>query len=100
MIWRRKIERFIESVKDLQELITEFDEGLWAGLVDSMTVHRKDRIVFGLRAGWRLRCKQKWIALLDYDDLTGLDALWQVTQMIDQITDKGLCCYGELIPVP
>ncbi len=29
MIQRMKIERFIESVKGLPELITEFDEGLW-----------------------------------------------------------------------
>ena len=46
-----QIERFIESVKDLPELITEFDESLWAGLVDSMTVHGKDRIVFRLTCG-------------------------------------------------
>ena len=51
MIRRRKIERFIESVKDLPELITEFDESLWAGLVDSMTVYAKDRIVFRLTCG-------------------------------------------------
>ena len=35
MIRRRKIERFIDSVKGLPELITKFDESLWAGLVDS-----------------------------------------------------------------
>ena len=57
MIRRRKIERFIESVKDQPELITEFDESLWAGLVDSMTVYAKDRIVFRLTCGWRLKCK-------------------------------------------
>ena len=51
MIRRRKIERFIESVKALSELITEFDAALWAGLVDSMTVHSKDRIVFRLTCG-------------------------------------------------
>ena len=51
MIRRRKIERFIESVKDLPEPITEFDESLWAGLVDSMTVPSKDRIVFRLTCG-------------------------------------------------
>ena len=51
MIRRRKIERFIESVKDLPELITEFDGSLWAGLVDSMTVYAKDRIVFQLTCG-------------------------------------------------
>ena len=54
MIRRRKIERFIESVKDLPELIAEFDEALWAGLVDSMTVHSKDRIVFQLTCGMEM----------------------------------------------
>ena len=54
MVRRRKIERFIESVKDLPELITEFDESLWAGLVDSMTVHSKDRIVFRLTCGMEI----------------------------------------------
>ena len=54
MIRRRKIERFIESVKDLPELITGFDECLWAGLVDSMTVHSKDRIVFRLTCGMEI----------------------------------------------
>ena len=54
MIRRRKIERFIESVKDLPEPITEFDESLWAGLVDSMTVHSKDRIVWKLTCGMEI----------------------------------------------
>ena len=54
MIRRRKIERFIESVKDLPELITGFDESLWAGLVDSMTVYTKDRIVFRLTCGMEI----------------------------------------------
>ena len=50
----RKIERFIESAKDLPELITEFDESLWAGLVDSMTVYSKDRILFRLTCGMEI----------------------------------------------
>ena len=54
VIRRRKIERFIESVKDLPELITAFDESLWAGLVDSMTVNSKDRIVFRLTCGMEI----------------------------------------------
>ena len=54
MVRRRKIERFIESVKGLPVLITEFDESLWAGLVDSMTVHSKDRIVFRLTCGMEI----------------------------------------------
>ena len=43
MIRRRKIERFIESVKELPELITEFDESLWAGLGDNGTPWRTQR---------------------------------------------------------
>jgi seryl-tRNA synthetase len=54
MIRRRKIERFIESVKDLPELITGFDESLWAGLVDSMTMYSKDRIVWKLTCGMEI----------------------------------------------
>ena len=54
MIRRRKLERFIDTVKDLQELITEFDTGLWAGLVDSMTVYSKERIVFRLTCGMEI----------------------------------------------
>ena len=54
MVRRRKLERFIESIKDLPELITEFDESLWAGLVDSMTVYSKDRIVFRLTCGMEI----------------------------------------------
>ena len=54
MIRRRKIERFIEPVKSLPELIPEFDESLWAALVDSMTVYAKDRIVFRLTCGMEI----------------------------------------------
>ena len=46
--------RFIESVKGLPELITEFDTGLWAALVDSMTVYSKDRIVLRLTCGMEI----------------------------------------------
>ena len=54
MIRRRKIERFIETVKNLPELITEFDTSLWVALVDSMTVYAKDRIVFRLTCGMEI----------------------------------------------
>ena len=63
MIRRRKTERFIESVKDLPEPITEFDESLlcmapsshmWAELVDSLTVYSMDRIVFRLTCGMEI----------------------------------------------
>ena len=54
MVQRRKLERFIETVKGLPELYTEFDKGQWSGLVDSMTVHSKDRIVFRLMCGMEM----------------------------------------------
>ena len=54
MIRRRKIERFIESVSNLPEVFTEFDESLWAGLVDSVTVYSKDRIVWKLTCGMEM----------------------------------------------
>ena len=54
MIRRRKLERFIETVEGLPELYTEFDAGQWAALVDSMTVHAKDRITFTLTCGMEI----------------------------------------------
>ena len=39
---------------DLPELITEFDESQWAGLVDSITVYAKERIVFQLTCGMEI----------------------------------------------
>ena len=59
MVRRRKIERFIESIKDLPKLITGFDESLWAALVDSMTVYAKDRIVFRLTCGMEIEANKK-----------------------------------------
>ena len=54
MIRRRKLERFIQTVEDLPEPYTEFDAGQWAALVDSMTVHTKDRITFTLTCGMEI----------------------------------------------
>ena len=55
-VHRRKVERFIRSVEELPELFTEFDVGLWAALVDSLTVYGKERIVFGLTCGMEVEC--------------------------------------------
>ena len=54
MIRRRKLERFIEAVTALSELYTEFDAGQWAGLVESMTVYDKSRIVWTLTCGMEM----------------------------------------------
>ena len=54
MIQKRRLERFIEAVTAPPELYTEFDAGQWAGLVESMTVYDKDRIVWKLTCGMEM----------------------------------------------
>ena len=49
-----QLERFIEAVTALPELYTEFDAGQWAGLVESLTVYDKDRIVWKLTCGMEM----------------------------------------------
>jgi hypothetical protein len=51
---RRGDHEYAGPVNGLPELITEFDESLWAALVDSMTVYAKDRIVFRLTCGMEI----------------------------------------------
>ena len=55
MVRRRKLECFIETIEALPELYTEFDAGQWAALVDSMTVHTRDRITFTLTCGIQIK---------------------------------------------
>ncbi len=42
-------------MKNLPELITEFDESLWGGLVASMMVYSKDRSEFRLICGIEIK---------------------------------------------
>lgn len=51
---RRKLERFIDGVRNLPELITKFDAAQWAALVDTMTVYSNERIVFKLTSGMEI----------------------------------------------
>ena len=53
-IRRRELERFIQSVEKLPEMVTEFDEALWGSLVDHLTVNAKDDIVFTLTSGMEI----------------------------------------------
>ena len=54
-IRRREFGRFIQSVEALPDAITEFDEALWGSLVDHVTVHSKDNIVFTLTSGMEIK---------------------------------------------
>ena len=54
-IRRRELDRFIQSVEKLPEMVTEFDEALWGSLVDHLTVNAKDDIVFTLTSGMEMK---------------------------------------------
>lgn len=40
-----KMKIFIQTLKDMEGVITEFDDGLWGSLVDFITIGRKERTV-------------------------------------------------------
>ena len=54
-IRRREFARFIRTVEALPEILTEFSEELWGGLVDHATVYSKDNIVFTLTSGIEIK---------------------------------------------
>ena len=54
-IRRREFDRFIQTMEDLPQAITEFDEALWGSLVDHVTVHDKDNIIFTLTSGMEIK---------------------------------------------
>ena len=54
-IRRRELDRFIQSVEKLPEMVTEFDEALWGSLVDYVTVNAKDDIIFTLTSGMEVK---------------------------------------------
>ena len=54
-IRRREFGRFIHSLEALPEMVTEFSEELWGSLVDHVTVHSKDNIVFTLTSGMEIK---------------------------------------------
>ena len=51
----REFEWFIQTVEQLPEVVTEFDEALWGSLADHLTVHDKDRIVFTMTSGMEIK---------------------------------------------
>ena len=54
-IRRRKIKRFIQSLEEQPDAVTEFDAGGWAALVSTMTVNSKSDITFQLTSGMEVR---------------------------------------------
>ena len=54
-IRRREFGRFIKSVEEMPDMVTEFAEALWGSLVDHPTVHSKDNIAFTLTSGMEVK---------------------------------------------
>ena len=54
-IRRREFGRFIKAVEELPQMVTDFDEVLWGSLVDHVTIHAKDNIVFTLTSGTEIK---------------------------------------------
>lgn len=56
---RERIEIYLKELSRAENLVTEFDEGLWNTMVDTLTIYSKERIVFRFRDGseveWSIR---------------------------------------------
>ena len=50
-IRRREFERFIDELKKLPEVVSEFDEALWGSLVEYLTVGKDKTMVFTMICG-------------------------------------------------
>ena len=47
-IRRREFQRFIAALEKLPDEVTEFEEGMWSDLIESMMVYSKDNLRFTL----------------------------------------------------
>ncbi|MDD6526236.1 MAG: recombinase family protein, partial [Oscillospiraceae bacterium] len=56
-IKREKIEIFLKQLSKANELLTEFDEGLWNTMLDSMTVYSYEKVVFLFKDGSKVEWK-------------------------------------------
>lgn len=56
-IKREKIEIFLKKLSKANELLTEFDEGLWNTMLDSMTVYSYDKVMFLFKDGSKVEWK-------------------------------------------
>ena len=54
-IQKRELNRFIRTVEELPDYITDFSEAQWGSMVDHVTVYDKDNLVFTLSGGLEIR---------------------------------------------
>ena len=49
-----KFKRLIEILEKLNDIITEYDEEMWLGLVDFVTIKNKEDILVSLKGGMQI----------------------------------------------
>ena len=54
-IRKREFDRFIKTLENVPEMVTNFDEALWASMVDYVTVFGKDDLRFTLVSGVEIK---------------------------------------------
>lgn len=53
----QQLESFITTIKEIAQIQTEFDTGLWSALVDFITVKSKDDVTVTFRDGMEIQTK-------------------------------------------
>lgn len=54
-VQKRELNRFIRTVEELLDCITDFSEAMWGSMVEHVTVYSKDNLVFTLTGGLEIR---------------------------------------------
>ena len=49
------LQNFIQTLRDIGDMVTEFDESLWASLVECVTVYGKERAMFLFKGGTEIK---------------------------------------------
>ena len=49
-----QFKQFIATLENTDAAITDFDEGMWCGMVETMTIYQKDKIVFAFVGGMEI----------------------------------------------
>ena len=48
---KEQIEDFLRTMEKAKTLVTDFDEGMWNAVIESLTVYSKERLVFTFKSG-------------------------------------------------
>ena len=54
---KEKIRRFLDELRQMNNLVTEFDENLWHATVELVTVHLDKTLIFTFRDGTEISVK-------------------------------------------